>query len=440
MVTAIPQSNPLKTASTIILIGVVYYFAHHAGFLALEPVQRIATIWPASGLALAIVLLTPRRLWRWTFPALAVANIISNTLNGNTFIEVMGFLAASMLELGFGVAIMLRLCDDVAFRKVSDVMALLAVATVANGGVALFAAAQIHHNFNVPFWPAFWTWWISDGLGMLVVTPLVLSWVRPKKALKTVHVAIVVEAVAFAIVWVVISWFVFHAGPNFGEFVPRPYMLLALLAWAALRLGPRGVTVAQLVLAGMALYITITGQGSFPLGGDTVTERLLMVQVFIGLTSVSGLLLATSFSQTRTAEQEAITNADKMVRANRALRTLSNCNQTVGRATSESELLSGICSVIVDDGYSLAWVGYLNEDNAKTISVVAQAGMGQPYLDHVAYSWADHEHGRVRLATAVSTGQGTVCHDYLSDQLSLHGAITRLAVATVFACIAVDGA
>lgn len=45
-------------------------------------------------------------------------------------------------------------------------------------------------------------------------------------------------------------------------------------------------------------------------------------------------------------------------RTNRSLRTLSSCNQTLVRATSETELLEGMCSILVEEGgFQRAWVG-----------------------------------------------------------------------------------
>ncbi|MDX9735237.1 MAG: PAS domain S-box protein [Thermoanaerobaculia bacterium] len=45
-------------------------------------------------------------------------------------------------------------------------------------------------------------------------------------------------------------------------------------------------------------------------------------------------------------------------RKNRALRTLSSCNQTLVRAASEDELLDGMCTILVEEGgFRRAWVG-----------------------------------------------------------------------------------
>jgi PAS domain S-box-containing protein/putative nucleotidyltransferase with HDIG domain len=56
-----------------------------------------------------------------------------------------------------------------------------------------------------------------------------------------------------------------------------------------------------------------------------------------------------------------------MKRLNRALKTLSNGNEALVRATSEAELLEQMCNVIVNaGGYQLAWIGFANSGGATT--------------------------------------------------------------------------
>src|SRR5262245_10717618 len=98
MVVDSPDISRPKTYLSLASIGIAYYVVHHTGFIFLDPVQRIATIWPASGLALGLVLLQPRKLWPHSYVVLALANIISNALNAGTATQTIGFLIASLLE------------------------------------------------------------------------------------------------------------------------------------------------------------------------------------------------------------------------------------------------------------------------------------------------------------------------------------------------------
>lgn len=62
-------------------------------------------------------------------------------------------------------------------------------------------------------------------------------------------------------------------------------------------------------------------------------------------------------------------------RGERAQRIVSECTQAIVRATAEPALLEEICRVIVQaGGYRMAWVGFPENDAAKSIRFAAQAG------------------------------------------------------------------
>lgn len=102
-------------------------------------------------------------------------------------------------------------------------------------------------------------------------------------------------------------------------------------------------------------------------------------------------------------------------KANRALRTLSACNMALVRAASESGLLASICRLIVDTGgYRMAWVGFPEQDAAKTVRPVAHFGHEEGYLAAAKISWADNEFGRGPIGMAIRTGTVQVNQHFLT--------------------------
>jgi PAS domain S-box-containing protein/diguanylate cyclase (GGDEF)-like protein len=101
----------------------------------------------------------------------------------------------------------------------------------------------------------------------------------------------------------------------------------------------------------------------------------------------------------------ALMSKSELLRLNRTLRLLSECNQALIHATNEKQLLNDICRNIVEVGnYRMAWVGFAEEDEAKTVRPVAHHGYEFGYLDSVEFSWADTELGRGPTGTAIRTG------------------------------------
>lgn len=97
----------------------------------------------------------------------------------------------------------------------------------------------------------------------------------------------------------------------------------------------------------------------------------------------------------------------------RALQTLTEGNQVLVRATEEEPLLLEICQTIVaTGGYALAWVGYADHDEARTVRPVVSAGVTD-YLDQVKFSWGEDELGRGPTGRAIRTGTVQVLDDLL---------------------------
>jgi PAS domain S-box-containing protein len=107
---------------------------------------------------------------------------------------------------------------------------------------------------------------------------------------------------------------------------------------------------------------------------------------------------------------------EQLRRSNRALVALSSCNQALIRATDESALLQEICQIVVAKaGYRFCWVGYAEQDEAKTVRPVAQAGIEGDYLKTVNITWEDTERGRGPVGTCIRTGQPSMVNDVATD-------------------------
>lgn len=101
---------------------------------------------------------------------------------------------------------------------------------------------------------------------------------------------------------------------------------------------------------------------------------------------------------------------------NRRLRAVSSCNQILVRATDEQSLLNDICRTVCDEaGYHMAWVGYAEKDEAKTVRPVAWAGFEDGYLADANITWADTERGRGPTGTAIRSGQSVYIQDFKKD-------------------------
>jgi len=138
------------------------------------------------------------------------------------------------------------------------------------------------------------------------------------------------------------------------------------------------------------------------------TGQLNWVQIFVSPLSElwegnNCLVLALEDIQERKQTEE------ELHRVNRALRTISDCNQALVRATTESELLNDVCQILVHvGGYHFAWVGYPQPTPEKRIIPVAKAGFEAGYLDNLTITWEDNQSGQLPSGIAMRTGKTCV--------------------------------
>lgn len=100
-------------------------------------------------------------------------------------------------------------------------------------------------------------------------------------------------------------------------------------------------------------------------------------------------------------------------RSSRALQAMSAVNAALVRGATEQELADDICGAMVEiGGYRTAWIGYREDDEEKSIRVVAKAGEVDEYLERARITWAGHDRGLGPSGTAMRTGVTQVARDY----------------------------
>jgi len=141
------------------------------------------------------------------------------------------------------------------------------------------------------------------------------------------------------------------------------------------------------------------------------------------------------------ALQKEILEREKAEKAlhhlNRTLRMLIKCREAMAHADDEAGLMGQICHIITEDGgYSFAWVGFAEKDEAKTVRPVAHAGYEDGYLESLGITWADTERGRGPVGTAIRESAPCLVKDIRDDprfapwreEAGKHGYISVLSI------------
>jgi PAS domain S-box-containing protein len=302
----------MRRTQYLLLTAAAYVAAHGLGYYFVSRAHWVSPVWPASGVGLAALLLAPAGQRRATLAVLGAATLLSNLAQSGSPAMSAGFTISNLLEFGVGAWLLRERTEPSRpARRTAAVLRLTLVATLWTSVPALIGAATGSLGRDVPFGRNFLTWWIADALGILLVTPPILSWARREPVPGTARgweVALLVFA------WGVAVWFAFFPGFE-GPLVPQPYMLLPLLAWTALRLSERTVTLALVAIAGLAVFSTLRSAAALDKGLQAFIDKLVTTQVYVAVAAVQSLLLAASTTDAKLLERAAREDEARVRRA-----------------------------------------------------------------------------------------------------------------------------
>jgi PAS domain S-box-containing protein len=293
----------LREPVRVAVIVLAYFAAQVLAFRFPDASGLVAAVWPAAGIGLAGLLLSPRRHWPALLGCLFVAGLLANLTTDRPVIACVGFMIANVCETAASAWLIQRWCGDrVSFARRRAVLTLAFSASVVNAVTAVLGAGVATLALGTRFWAFYGMWWVSNGLGLLLVTPLILVWTVPWRSQADSRWEQVLETTALLVFGGGATWFIFGRETGDASFQTPPYLLMIPVSWGAIRCGPRGTATLLAILSLIAVICTAAGVGAFPLGGATPELRLLSVQVFLGVMGLAGMLLAASVTREREAQ------------------------------------------------------------------------------------------------------------------------------------------
>lgn len=143
----------------------------------------------------------------------------------------------------------------------------------------------------------------------------------------------------------------------------------------------------------------------------------------------------------RALSQEQENNRQQLEGVVSALRTLNACDKVIVRAKNEEELLSSLCQTIVDEeGYNLAWVGFAIDNADKPIEIQASTGQAAAFLSDLTLGWGEDLKGSGTVGQALRSGEVFVVNDisqeptlaHIKERARLHNLASAITLPLIF--------
>ena len=171
------RSN-LRWVGIAIGLGGLYALGALLPFWFLKSPEAGAAFFPAAGLTLTVLLLTPRRMWPIWLAIIFGTEYLVDITHGQRAVMAVGFAFANTLEplLGAVACLWVVASRRSTLRRTLVVYLVLGVCLGPMVG-AIIGTTTASVFGTVTSWPSVaGTWWLGDALGVLIVATPLLAW------------------------------------------------------------------------------------------------------------------------------------------------------------------------------------------------------------------------------------------------------------------------
>ena len=332
-----------RKAAGAVMLFVVIAAVHAAGTGIVSDLNRVSAsgevLFPAAGVTVAALLLLPRRWWPVVLAAAFCSELAADLVMGEAAVTAVGSAVAVTAGPAVGAGVVLVWAGGpLSLSRRRQLAAFVAGPAVLGAGVAALigAAAALSTWPHGAFVTVLARWWTGGALGVLIVGGLLVAWltesawpIRPRHR--------VVEGCGLAVCAGVLTWLAFWAW--------RPgltYLCLVPLGWAAVRFGARGATTVAALMGVAGEWGTVTDHGLFAAISHDHVQALWLVQLFLAVAVLGGLVLASQVAELARAEA-ALRDSE---RAEREARLAAREAQAAERARLARDLHDSVSQAL----------------------------------------------------------------------------------------------
>ena len=247
--------------------------------------EMAAGFWPPAGVPLVAMILLPVRRWGWVVVGMIAPTVVALIFFHVSIEPALWWYVGNCTEPVIGALVLLR-CKSSSWLTRGRLMVVflggaVLLATMIGGAIGS-TGTMLGYGAS---WLASWRDWVlGDGLGILVVVPLLITYTTRGRVRRTQG-----ETIALGLVVVAANSLAFaDIGTNGAALLP--YLILVTLIWAGMRFGTSAAASAGFVVALGANIATSQGFGPFSSSHGSVDAVTL--QIFLAIALITSFVVA----------------------------------------------------------------------------------------------------------------------------------------------------
>jgi len=254
---------------------------------------NISPFWPPAGVALAAILLLGYRIW----PAVALGAFTVNFFTSIPHLAAIGIAFGNALGPLCSAWILRHVPDfRLSLGKLRDVLGIAIGGALCGTAVSATAGAGVLFLAGVNAWsgfPSAWLmWWFGDAMGVLIVTPAILTF---PELLSIKQKGMLIELGCLLLGALGAALLIFY--PRLGLARPEVFAfgIFPFVLWGAIRFAAPGAAIVSFLISAIAVWGTAHGFGPFIKGNSL--QNAMLLQTFLSITSISGIVLAAAIAE-----------------------------------------------------------------------------------------------------------------------------------------------
>ncbi|HEX5967221.1 MAG TPA: SpoIIE family protein phosphatase [Intrasporangium sp.] len=273
-----------------IAVALAYYLLARLGLELSLIADNVTPLWAPSGIAVAALIV----LGRWVWPAVAVSAFVVNVQLGDGVLPALATAAGNTLAPVAAALLLERLGFRRQLDRQRDALALVGAALSCTFISATIGSTALALSDTIPMaqLPTAWAvWWTGDTMGILAVTPFLLSLLLFRE-LPSWPWRQWVELLAILVIVVLTTTWATQS-------LQALFLALPAVGWAAWRLQLRGAAPAALIASVIATWTAAAQTGPFE--SQQLLGQMLTLHAFNACVALTSFVLAALVSERNNA-------------------------------------------------------------------------------------------------------------------------------------------